>query len=214
MESGKCLWVNNLFIALVSLLIISCNKKPNNKSIEETDSLKSVSSISFENGDLIYRHGNGAFSEFFIKTNKREQLYSHGGIILKSADSIYVIHSEANEVTGIGGVKKESLSIFLNEISTWGVYRIDTTQNVRDSVVNNALYYLEKETPFDFDFNSSNDESVYCTELLSLCINKAMGRNLILAKNNFARIRYFGVDDTYLEPKTTLIYQQIGKTKP
>lgn len=208
MVNGKLLWVSNILIFItLTFSLTSCKKDSSkNQIIEETDTL-SVSSIHFENGDLIYRHGNGMFSDFFLRTSKKEQLYSHGGIIALCDDSVYVIHSEASEITGIGGVKKEPINVFLNGISTWAVYRIDTIQEVRDSIFSTAMKYAKLETPFDLDFDNTSDDRVYCTELLSLSINNGMRREVIKANNAIANIRYYSVDDTYLEPNTKLIYK-------
>ena len=171
---------------------MSCHSNENSSSSEWD--LKE-----FRNGDIIYRHGNGFFSDYFRKSSNREKLYSHGGIIaIDNNSEVYVIHAEASELTGVGGVRKESLNIFLKDISTWAVYRLDTTQTVRDSIVYVATQYLNKETPFDLDFDNTSDDKVYCTELIALSINKSTHRNLIKATGSIRNKPYFAIDDTYL----------------
>ena len=174
-----------------SLLLVSCHPK-------ETLDSNEVDIPKFQNGDIIYRHGNGFFSDYFRKSSNREQLYSHGGIIAIDSSQVYVIHSEASELTGVGGVRKESLDVFLKDISTWAVYRLDTTQIVRDSIVLTASEYLSRETPFDLDFDNTSDDRVYCTELIALSINKATHRNLIKATGRIRNKPYYAIDDTYL----------------
>lgn len=172
-------------------MLVSCHNNESSSSGEWD--LKEI-----RNGDIIYRHGNGFFSDYFRKSSNREQLYSHGGIITIDNNNVYVIHSEASELTGIGGVRKESLNAFLKDISTWAVYRLDTTQVVRDSIVYVATQYLNKETPFDLDFDNTSDDKVYCTELIALSINKSTHRNLIKATGSIRNKPYFAIDDTYL----------------
>ena len=174
-----------------SLLLVSCHPK-------ETLDSNEVDIPKFQNGDIIYRHGNGFFSDYFRKSSNREQLYSHGGIIVIDSSQVYVIHSEASELTGVGGVRKESLDVFLKDISTWAVYRLDTTQIVRDSIVLTASEYLSRETPFDLDFDNTSDDRVYCTELIALSINKATHRHLIKATGCIRNKPYYAIDDTYL----------------
>lgn len=174
-----------------SLLLVSCHPK-------ETLDSNEVDIPKFQNGDIIYRHGNGFFSDYFRKSSNREQLYSHGGIIAIDSSQVYVIHSEASELTGVGGVRKESLDVFLKDISTWAVYRLDTTQIVRDSIVLTASEYLSRETPFDLDFDNTSDDRVYCTELIALSINKATHRHLIKATGCIRNKPYYAIDDTYL----------------
>lgn len=180
-----------IFLLSLFLMLVSCHNNESSSSGEWD--LKKI-----RNGDIIYRHGNGFFSDYFRKSSNREQLYSHGGIITIDNNNVYVIHSEASELTGIGGVRKESLNIFLKDISTWAVYRLDTTQVVRDSIVYVATQYLNKETPFDLDFDNTSDNKVYCTELIALSINKSTHRNLIKATGSIRNKPYFAIDDTYL----------------
>lgn len=172
-------------------MLVSC--RSNDNSTDGKWDLKE-----FQNGDIIYRHGNGFFSDYFRKSSKREQIYSHGGIIVIDSTEVYVIHSEASEFTGIGGVRKESLTTFLKDISTWGVYRLDTTQTVRDSIVSIAACYLKKETPFDLDFDNGSDDKVYCTELIAIAVNSAIHRDLIKATGVIRNRQYYAIDDTYL----------------
>lgn len=200
MVSGKYQWVNKhlAFYFLFFIFFAGCR----DSQIKEESKNKTTN---LENGDLIFRHGNGFFSNYFKNTSNVEQIYSHGGIVYIHNDSIYVIHSEASEFTGIGGVKKEPLDVFLDNINTWGVYRIDTTQDIRDSVVLNAIKYIDANTQFDFDFDNNSDEKLYCTELIATVINKTMKREVIVPNNTFRGKPYYAIDDTYLIPEVKLV---------
>lgn len=197
MVNGKCRWVNNLLTILFTVSFCACTSS----SVHDDNLVSTADDKLLESGDIIYRHGNGIFSGYFKNTSQKEQLYSHAGIVLLENDSLFVIHSEASEFTGIGGVKKEPLTVFLSDISTWGVYRLDTVKSVRDSVVVNARKYLDADAQFDFDFDSDDDSKIYCTELIALSINKSMHRSIIQAKGRFANKSYFAVDDTYMIPQ-------------
>lgn len=182
----------------LSLLLLSCHQNKTSKG-------NGVDIQKFQNGDIIYRHGNGFFSDYFRKSSNREQLYSHGGIVTIDSSRVYVIHSEASELTGVGGVRKESLDVFLKDISTWAVYRLDTTQTVRDSIVYIASQYLSREAPFDLDFDNTSDTKVYCTELIALSINHAIHQNLIKATGSIRNKPYYAIDDTYLLKQMKLV---------
>lgn len=210
MENGKYRWVNNLSLILLIICFWGCSSSEEKK---DTDTISKEEKLLLENGDIIYRHGNGIFSGYFVSTSQKEQLYSHAGIISIKGDSIYVIHSEASEFTGIGGIRKETLQTFLKDISTWGVYRLDTTIIVRDSVALVASNYLNKNISFDFDFNSLNDDKIYCTELIALSINKAASRQLIEAKGKLGSKTYFAVDDTYMIPQMKKIISHHSENK-
>lgn len=204
--SGKLRWENkSIKLLLVGFLffLIGChiNDKSFGKSKWTTQKL--------EDGDIIYRHGNGFFSDYFRKSSNKEQLYSHVGIIIIDDNRIYVIHSEASELTGVGGVRKELLSTFLKGISTWAVYRLDTTQIIRDSISYIATQYLNKKTAFDLDFDNTSDGRVYCTELIALSVNKAAHTDLIKATGRIGDKHYFAIDDTYLIKEMKPIIKRI-----
>lgn len=203
MANGKSAWANKLIFISLLLLLFSCreNKTSPKRIVNNAPFSK------FENGDIICRHGNGILSTPFRGTSNKEKIYSHVGIILKDKDSLMVIHSEASEFTGIGGVKKEYIKVFLKNISTWGVYRIDTISSVRDSIAAVALEYVQKDIPFDFDFDYTTPDKLYCTELIATCINKAMGYSFIKPTGLFGKKIYYAVDDIYYSNKTSLIYK-------
>jgi hypothetical protein len=132
-------------------------------------------------------------------------LYSHAGIIEQDGDTLFVIHSEASELTGIGHVKREPISIFLDEIKTWGVYRIDAQDSICDKIALFAKEYFVKEIPFDLDFDASNDREVYCTELVALAVNKALQDSVIKPEMNIGHRKMYGIDNVYLLPGIKVI---------
>lgn len=198
METGRSLSVNKFLILGLIFLLVSCKDAIVSERVKPDFPDP-------ENGDIIYRHGNGLFSSYFKNTSKREQIYSHAGIVSVSGDSIYVIHSEASEFTGIGGVKKETLNVFLSGISTWALYRVDTIQSVRDSIALIASGYEVRNVPFDFYFDNSTDDKIYCTELVAISVNKALKYDLIIPSGSLNGRPYYAVDDTYLTDKIKLV---------
>ncbi|TAJ11365.1 hypothetical protein DMA11_17140 [Marinilabiliaceae bacterium JC017] len=185
-------------------LILSCQTNPTHKTREV------LPFHDFKNGDIICRLGNGYFSDYFRKCSKTETLYSHVGIAKIENDSIFVIHTEANELTGIGHVKKESISTFLKEVRNWGVYRIACHDSIKRRVVNKAMEYYKSKIPFDKNFDISSDDELYCAELVACCINQAFNNSKIICPDiEFARHMYYGIDNIYLFPLCNVIYKSI-----
>lgn len=184
------------------LLFAACNKET-----KQTIDHQLLTGI--ENGDIICRLGNGFFSNQFKKYSLTEKIYSHVGIIEKTGDSIFVIHAEASELTGIGHVKREPIDVFLNSIKTWGVYRADASDSIRNNITVYTKEYFVKNTPFDLDFDSADDSRVYCTELVALGINKAFGDSIVTPKMHLGSLRVYGVDNVYLLPNMHVI-KKIG----
>jgi len=156
--------------------------------------------VAFENGDLIYRFGNGFFSSTFRDFSNKEKLYSHVGIIYKpsSIDTFFVIHSEASELTGIGGVRMETVKSFLCEANNWALYRIKADKEQKYNITKIANKFLQLKVPFDLDFNLEDTTAFYCTELVANCVNKSMHKVLIKAKTKKGNRDFIAIDDTYL----------------
>lgn len=184
------------------LLFLSCGKE-----VKPTIDPSLLTGI--QNGDIICRLGNGFFSNQFKKYSLTEKIYSHVGIIEKENDSLFVIHSEASELTGIGRVKREPIEVFLNSIKTWGVYRVDANDSIRNHITIYAKEYFTKDTPFDLDFDATDDSRVYCTELVALAINKALGDSIIKPEMYLGKLKVYGVDNVYLLPGIQMI-KKIG----
>ena len=151
-----------------------------------------------QNGDLLYRYGNGVFSKYFRMVSDSVQLYSHVGFVHITADSIHVIHSEASELTFVGFVRREPLDVFIADIGAWGVYRLQAPDSIRDRVVDQALSYHEDKVPFDMDFSVENDDEIYCTELIGLCMNAVMGEEFMPPATKMMGKWGYSVDDTFL----------------
>jgi hypothetical protein len=124
--------------------------------------------------------------------------YSHVGIVHITEDSIHVLHAEASELTFEGFVHRDPLNLFLQEVNSWGIYRLDTSDSVRNRVINNALRYHDAKVLFDMDFSIDDTTKVYCTELIAECINKAIGEERVKPQTVIMGKRGFSVDDTFL----------------
>jgi hypothetical protein len=194
-EQQVILWL------LFAFLLVFCSKPHIPPKIVARD-------FSFlQNGDLIYRQGNGYFSNHFRAFSEKDKVYSHVGIVQKTADSIFVIHAEASELTGIGFVKKETVSVFLEGMKVWAAYRVRTDEEGKNVIAAFALQFYENKTPFDANFDIADTASVYCTELAALCVNKALGETTIAANTVKSGRKFIAIDDTYLHEQAELIFQ-------
>lgn len=189
-----------IFLASLPILFLCCIKSSNRKTAAQDFSF-------LQNGDLIYRKGNGYFSNRFKDFSENEKIYSHVGIVQKTTDSVFVIHAEASELTGIGYVKKENVSIFLEGIHQWAICRINTTSENKDAIAAAALYFHIAKTPFDLNFDVADTSAVYCSELVALCVNKVLGTPIIKADTQRGGKRFIAIDDTYKNENTELIFQ-------
>lgn len=129
---------------------------------------------SLRGGDLVCRLGDGFFSNVFRQYSGGEERFSHIGILHREDSMVYVIHAEASEFTGVGSVRMDPLSDFLDHAYDYDFYHVknDTIRNRIDSF---ASYYLKRGTSFDMDFYITSDSTLYCSELVAVSINRAVG---------------------------------------
>ena len=177
------------------ICVLACRGK---YTTEKQQPIYNISDI--QDGDIVYRLGNGFFSDFFRDMSHVEKKFSHVGIIHKTMkmDSVFVIHAEADDYSGIGFVKKEPIDIFLKNVRDWAVYRLTTKKEYQKKISDYAFQYHKMNIPFDTAFNETDSSSFYCSELVKHCVNNALSTELIKAKTVKNGKAFIAIDDTYL----------------
>ena len=146
-------------------------------------------------GDLVCRLGNGYFSGIFRRFSGDSERFSHIGVFHREGDSCFVIHADADELSGVGGVRKESLRDYLCGAHDHLFARI-TVDSIRLGVDSLALSYLGREIPFDTRFDLSSDSALYCTELVAVAINRAANDSFVVSPYSLREgFSYYRVDD-------------------
>jgi len=190
------------------LLVSGCT------TCDKTNNRIAIPPVDFRNGDIICRLGNGYFSKYFRNYSSKEKLYSHSGILEIASDTIFVIHIEASELTGIGFVKREDICSFLDGIKTWGIYRITDEDYIQSGITHHAKSYYHENIPFDLDFDLSDDTKLYCTELVACSVNKAFEDSIIKPTLTLKTKLFYGIDDIYNLPFVETIYKTDAVTPP
>lgn len=194
MESGWYIWnlKSKWLVGVLFGILFSCNTVQ-----EPTPNIKAYQ---LQSGDMVCRLGNGFFSNYFRKYASSAQKYSHIGIVEVTADSIFVIHTEASELTGIGYAKREPIQQFLRGITTFGFYRLQCNAQIRQRLLEKSKNYYQNKTPFDMDFNSEDDAKLYCTELVAKSLNYALDSVWIQPKLKLGSNYFYGLDDICQQP--------------
>lgn len=151
----------------------------------------------FENGDLLFRRGTGFFSPYFARFASKEQKFSHVGILFRDADSVYVYHIEANELTGVGSVRKEPLSVFLKDVKQFDVKNLNLSSENRKTVIRKADSLFQKQAPFDMDFDLNTHDSFYCTEFVAYILNTSLNDTVIVPSLKMNGKKFYSIDDLY-----------------
>lgn len=196
METGWYIWNPKnkvLFISLVVSLALSCRESSNR---HKTNTIPNLDTL--ENATLVCRVGNGYFSNFFRTYASAEKKYSHIGIISEEDGLLYVYHSEASELTGAGQVKKETLDVFLTDITVYDFFEFNYPDSTKKKIMTHIKHYYANEIPFDLAFDNANDDALYCTELVAKAVNKAMDSQEIEPTLLLNGKKLYGLDDIYL----------------
>ena len=177
----------------VGCLVASACSSPSGGS--PSDGLPSFEADSMRSGDLVCRLGNGYFSGIFRRFSGDSERFSHIGVFHREGDSCFVIHADADELTGVGSVRRERLSEFLRGSHDHQFYRF-TIDSIRSGVDSLALAYFARGVPFDTDFDLSSDSSLYCTELVAVAINGAAQNDTVVSPFSLTKtFRYYRIDD-------------------
>lgn len=221
-----------LFISLIilsfllSITIVSCNEA-STPSANKTDSSISTSTDALlkikkakellQNGQLITRSDNDFESMILQNFSRRERVYSHSGIVFKE-DTVYMVyHCMGGEENPDGACKKEPFDSFVNPLQKtgFGIFQYQLLPTETDSLHQILKKYYQQKIPFDASFNLKTTDSLYCSEMIWLALNKATRGRLIIPSSHidnfkpkimgykfnslfFKRFDFIGIDDLYL----------------
>ena len=119
-------------------------------------------------GDVILRMSDAAWSEVFSNFSTTDNRFSHLGIVRIRGGTITIIHSLGSIRNRTKGVEETSLDAFLEAANAIGIFRV---QSVEGSIISDTVMeYLGR--PFDWSFDLNDDSRIYCTELLYVVLKK------------------------------------------
>ena len=151
--------------------------------------------IRVEIGDLVFRRGKGFWTKYFINSSTREKRFSHVGMVVSNEnDHVLLIHSEADDLTGVGGVGLSNWQSFFNHALECAVFRYNGSHNDLVQIVTKGQQMLG--VPFDASFNMENTNRLYCTEFIRIAINDGLKTNLV-GWTEINGCRIVAIDDIY-----------------
>lgn len=145
-------------------------------------------------GDIVVRKGYGVWTQYFINCSSREKRFSHVGIVSEIGSDIALIHADADERTGYGFVHSECWRSFFSDALECAVFRFDGDSSVASNIAINAKRRLGVK--FDSAFDMTETNRLYCSEMVRLAINEAVGTNLV----GFTKVcghNVVAIDDLY-----------------
>lgn len=157
-----------VLFAVGMLFLLDRSMRRNRSAVPEGVSAKAAELVRFlQPGDLILRSGNTIWSFWISECAPRDRSFTHAGIIIKKSGAFHVIHCEADGLTKAAGVYIQPLAGFLMDGTGIGIYRLKD-RKAAARLPAEAEKYLD--CPFDFSFDLSTRDRLYCTEFVYLSL--------------------------------------------
>lgn len=145
-------------------------------------------------GDVVVRKGYGTWTQYFIDCSSRERRFSHVGIVVSNETQCVIVHSDANEWTGIGCVRLESWKGFYAGALECAVFRHVGPADTSKGFASRGIELLG--VPFDGVFDMEETNRLYCTEFVREVINDVLKTNLV-GWTSVCGHRVIALDDIY-----------------
>jgi hypothetical protein len=150
-----------------------------------------------QDGDLVFRYGNGFWSPYFRDASPVHKRFSHAGVIVFRNGLPWVMHAEANSLTGVGKAHMVTLEEYLAEASDYAFFRLDAPRILRARIAAVAVSYTGR--PFDTSFDTQEASKLYCSELVMHAVNEGCGHPVI-RPSVIRGISIVTIDDCYRDP--------------
>jgi hypothetical protein len=158
-------------------------------------------------GDLVFRRGNGLWSGYFAGASGDAGYFSHVGLLLREGGRWLVVHTEADDRTGIGGVRTDPLDQFLADAHGVAVVRPRLDQNQLARATKLARDPQWQAIPFDARFRlDDGGEAMYCTEWIQALVLAATGEDIARPRSHFGRIQIISIDDLRLSTRVEPVF--------
>jgi len=156
---------------------------------------------SLQPADLVFRRGNGLWSGYFAVASGDGGFYSHVGVAVLEHGQWRVVHTEADDRTGIGGVRSEPLQVFLAGAHGVAVVRPGLSGAQAEATVRLAAEPAWRRIPFDSRFSLDDDgQAMYCTEWVQALVLSATGVDIARPRSRFGGRDIISLDDLRLGP--------------
>jgi hypothetical protein len=198
--------VSLVLLAGTTFLILGC--KPSLPDSAKSDGAAQQYPVpSAEAGDLVFRYGNGPWSKYFRDLSQQEKRFSHVGVVVVEDEELAVVHASADDRSGVGHVRLESLASFTAEFDNVAVYRVNCSPEQRLEIAEAASSHVGK--PFDAWFDLSSGDEVYCSELVRNAVNGVLKEEAVTTTTVNGRV-IVTIDNCYLGLRFTKVYDRSG----
>ncbi|MEO8116599.1 MAG: hypothetical protein ABI653_03050 [Bacteroidota bacterium] len=202
------------------LFLFSCQQKVNASLIDNTGNsdnsriMRSIVCIDsmeqlVQDGDVITRTGIDFTSQALKQFCKKDDTYSHCGIVQKENDSFFVYHAIGGEINPKQTLQREWLPWFCDGASNEGIgifrFSLDTSAFIREKKFINEKY--ASGILFDMAFDLKSDDKMYCSEFVAKTLMYAYQNNHLFDTTHIQQLDYFAVDNIFLNKNCREIHR-------
>ncbi len=160
-------------------------------------------------GDLVFRRGNGRWSGYFAVASGGDGYFSHVGLAQRTPDGWRVLHSEADEGTGIDGVRADPVDLFLTGARGVAIARPVLDDAQRQALVDLADSPRWRAIPFDRAFVLDDGGSaMYCTEWVQAVALAATGVDIARPRTVVGGREVISIDDLLRSPRVAVVAER------
>lgn len=151
-------------------------------------------------GDIIMRQGFGMVSDMISNTLDEDYRISHCGIVAHdSVGRLRVIHSVSSSLSDWDGVQDVNMKGFFLESKQNSLIIVrfrDTNDVPLAELANTAQSYLDRRVPFDEKFDITEQETMYCSEMIWSAILETYGFDIYPDKTSAVATKFTPFFDT------------------
>jgi len=171
----------------IGFLLLACETEQPTADVQKLSTQYTNTFIEvddLQNGDIVLKRGYGTISKQIVQSLQEKLAFSHVALLANENDSMYFIHAVAREVSGKDGMQTINIQDFLTDCypNNTIVLRHKSAQAERDKLVLSAKRYLENKIGFDYDFNHTNSDKIYCSELIYNVLKENYNKDFFATK--------------------------------
>jgi len=146
-------------------------------------------------GDILFRGRDNSWGELGAMASRVDKRYGHVGVVMGEGTEWNVVSATGNPIQGDGAVISEPLKKFIGFSTRVGLYRLAIGAYEFTTFLSAIEMHIAQKTRFDRLYDINENEAVYCTELIWLCLNAAIGRDVISDKTQWRGRDVIALDD-------------------
>ena len=194
MAAGRWRFASSLLLAALAAGIV-LHFRPARPPARPPFPARCSTATALREGDLVFRRGQGLWSEVFAEASAHDRRFSHVGVLLRAGGSWQVAHASAEDLTGVGCAAIEPLRTFLRDTSAFEIRRPRLEAVQLRQFVAMLRGAVRDRIPFDTGFSLATRERVYCTELVWLAWIQATGSDPLPRKTLWRGLAVVSIED-------------------